>query len=60
MDKYGGPFTMAQVEDVKAFYGILKVLLSLGFVCALNDVKRLYAFRNDNDFYNSSLLLTSS
>ncbi len=51
---------MEQVEDVKAFYGILKVLLSLGFVCALNDIKRLYAFRNDNDFYNSSLLLTSS
>ncbi len=46
---------MEQVEDVKAFYGILKVLLSLGFVCALNDIKRLYAFRNDKDFYNSSI-----
>ena len=28
--KYGGPFTIEQVEDVKAFYGILKVLLTLG------------------------------
>ena len=28
--KYGGPFTIEQVEDVKAFYGILKVLFSLG------------------------------
>ena len=28
--KYGGPFTTEQVEDVKAFYGILKILLSLG------------------------------
>ncbi len=55
MDKYGGPFTMEQVEDVKAFYGILKVLLSLGPVCALNDIKRLYAVRNDKDFYNSSI-----
>ena len=29
-DKYGGPFTTEQVEDVKVFYGILKVLFSLG------------------------------
>ena len=29
-DKYGGPFTTEQVEDVKAFFGILKILLSLG------------------------------
>ena len=29
-EKYGGPFTTEQVEDVKAFLGILCVLLSLG------------------------------
>ena len=29
-NKYGGPFTTEQVEDVKAFYGILKILFSLG------------------------------
>ena len=29
-NKYGGPFTTEQVEDVKAFYGILKVLIALG------------------------------
>ena len=29
-NKYGGPFTTEEVEDVKAFYGILKVLLSCG------------------------------
>ena len=29
-EKYGGPFTTEQVEDVKAFLGILTVLLSLG------------------------------
>ena len=31
-EKYGGPFTTEQVEDVKAFYGILKVLFSFGVV----------------------------
>ena len=35
-DKYGGPFTVEQVEDVKAFYGILLVLLSLGPVFSLH------------------------
>jgi peptide/histidine transporter 3/4 len=28
-EKYGGPFTTEQVEDVKAFLGILRVLISL-------------------------------
>ncbi len=31
-EKYGGPFTMEQVEDVKTFYGILKVLFSFGII----------------------------
>jgi len=30
--KYGGPFTTEQVEDVKAFYGILKILLTFGII----------------------------
>ena len=34
--KYGGPFTTEQVEDVKAFYGILKVLFSFGVVFFLD------------------------
>ena len=34
--KYGGPFTTEQVEDVKAFYGILKVLFSFGVVFFLS------------------------
>ena len=29
-EKYGGPFSTEQVEDVKVFYGILKVLFSFG------------------------------
>ena len=28
--KYGGPFTTQQVEDVKAFLGILKILVAVG------------------------------
>ena len=28
--KFGGPFTTEQVEDVKAFWGILKVLITMG------------------------------
>ncbi len=33
--KYGGPYTTEDVENVKAFYGILKMLLSLSPVFAL-------------------------
>ena len=35
-EKYGGCFTTEQVEDVKAFYGILKVLFSFGMVFFLD------------------------
>ena len=35
-EKYGGFFTTEQVEDVKAFYGILKVLFSFGIVFFLD------------------------
>ena len=35
-NKYGRPFTTEQVEDVKAFYGILKIVLSLGFIFFLD------------------------
>ena len=33
--KYGGPFSTEQVEDVKVFYGILKVQVSIGPVLYL-------------------------
>ena len=35
-EKYGGPFTTEQVEDVKAFLGILRVLLALGPIFAVD------------------------
>ena len=34
-EKYGGPFTLEQVENVKVFLNILKVLLSLGPLFAI-------------------------
>lgn len=35
-EKYGGWFTTEEVEDVKVFYGILKVLFSFGAVFILD------------------------
>ena len=35
-EKYGGPFSTEQVEDVKVFYGMLKVLFSFGAVFFLD------------------------
>ncbi len=34
--KYGGPFTTEEVEDVKVFYGIIRILFSLGPIFFLN------------------------
>ena len=34
-EKYGGPFTTEQVEDVKVFLNILQILLSLGPLFAI-------------------------
>ena len=33
--RYGGPFTVEQVENVKVFFNILKVLVSLGSLFAI-------------------------
>ena len=51
--KYGGPYTTKQVEDVKAFWGILKVVLSIGPAFLLQTVTQsvLPAFaKHDNIF----------
>ena len=52
-EKYGGPFTTEQVEDVKAFYGILKVLFSFGVVFFLG-------FAVDSTMYFSTSSYDSS
>ena len=47
-EKYGGPFTTEQVEDVKAFTGILRFLLTLGpvFITEIAADDMLYRFSN--------------
>ena len=55
--KYGGPFTTKQVEDVKAFWGILKVLITIGPGFLLKFVMQalLPAFaKHGNTFVNIS------
>ena len=44
-DKYGGPYTTEQVEDVKVFYGILKVLFSLAPVFSINFAADVMLYR---------------
>lgn len=56
-EKYGGSFTTEQVEDVKVFYGILKVLFSFGAVFSLDfaatSVLPMYALHFTPYEYNS-------
>ena len=51
--KYGGPFTVEQVEDVKAFLGILKVLVSIIPLFMLQCVSELMLpqFAMHHNFY---------
>ena len=55
-EKYGGPFSTEQVEDVKVFYGILKVLFSFGAVFfldfAASSVLPLYALHSSWHWYS--------
>ena len=52
--KYGGPFTTEQVEDVKTFYGILKVLFSIGPAFALETATNsMLPFFANNWFYTN-------
>ena len=55
--KFGGPFTTKQVEDVKAFWGILKVLVTIGPAFLLQTVMQtlLSAFAvHGNIYYNTT------
>ena len=61
--KYGGPFTTEQVEDVKVFLGILKVLLTLGPLFAVERSNNLllpvfftYLGLSQKTLYSCSLL----
>ena len=60
--KYGGPFTTEQVENVKAFYGILKILLALGPVffieaAIMNTQAKFYSHLPENDQISGLLSL---
>ena len=56
--KFGGPFTTKQVEDVKAFWGILKVLITIGPAFLLQTVMEsflpLFA-KHGNTFLNTTV-----
>ena len=56
--KFGGPFTTMQVEDVKAFWGILKVLITIGPAFLLQTVMKsflpLFA-KHGNTFLNTTV-----
>ena len=52
-EKYGGPFTTEQVEDVKAFLGILQVLLALGPVFATDIAAGYMLYKFSNHLHNS-------
>ena len=53
-EKYGGPFTTEQMEDVKAFLGILCVLLTIGPILmvdfASNWILHDFTYHMDFDF----------
>ena len=56
--KYGGPFTTEQVEDVKAFLGILKVLFSIGPMFFLDSIATsliYYDHSKKEDMYLTNL-----
>jgi peptide/histidine transporter 3/4 len=57
--KYGGPFTTKQVEDVKAFLGILKVLICIAPAFMLQTViqSTLPEFAKHSNLYKETVLL---
>ena len=50
-EKYGGPFTTEQVEDVKACLGILQVLLILGSVFTTDIAASTMLYKFSNHLY---------
>lgn len=60
--KYGGPFTTEQVEDVKAFLGILKVLFALGPAFFMDIAATASVVSHDthhNFSYNTGMFLST-
>ena len=60
-EKYGGPFTTEEVENVKAFLGILGVLLTTGPLFTVDvAVNEMLPILGTKGFYNSSLFSYTS
>ena len=56
--RYGGPFTTDEVEDVKSFWNVLAVVLSLTLVpYSLAEINSHYIL--DNEFTNSNVSLSA-
>ena len=53
--KYGGPFTTEEVKNVKAFYGIIKILIALGIALFKNVASNQWL----SQFYNHVTILNS-
>ena len=60
--KYGGPFSTEQVEDVKVFYGILKILFCVGpfFFTDIAANSSLYTFASHAIWKNETAELNGS
>ena len=57
-NRYGGPFTTDEVEDVKSFWNVLAVVLSLTLVpYSLAEINSHYI--SDNEFTNSNVSLSA-
>ena len=57
-DKYGGPFTYEQIEDVKSFLGLLLLILSLcGFQLPRDGYSLTYYIMNRSCFPSAVLLM---
>ena len=56
--KYGGPFTTKQVEDVKSFLGILKVLIYIGptFMVQTAAQSNLPAFAQHSNIFGETIV----
>ena len=57
-EKYGGPFTEEEVEDVKTFFHMLPLFISLvGFACS-DDFDVFYSFTSSNVYTEPAHLLS--
>ncbi len=57
--KYGGPFSTEEVEDVKVFYGILKILVVLGPVTAFIDIIGMQSYFIDLQMNDAANVVNS-